>query len=173
MMITLPKPVGDSYKFNTELPTTGLGSIKCLFGLTKSSFGDHRFSQNGEPRFVVEIIGKIVKRPVCHVGTLLAFLRGIMSGSCVTPAADCGVRRALSRRIKLFHFGDQPRDGSRDIDRLLLIRQCGPCAGATGCGVHYPGFTERPAERLCLCNVDSRVSQLKYLQLCMRKLLEC
>ena len=26
-----------------------------------------------------------------HVGTLLAFLRGIMSGSCVTPAADCGV----------------------------------------------------------------------------------
>jgi hypothetical protein len=50
-----------------------------------------------------------------HVGTLLAFLRGIMSGSCVTPAADCGVRRALSRRIKLFHFGDQPRDGSRDI----------------------------------------------------------
>ena len=108
-----------------------------------------------------------------HFVTLLAFLRGIMSGSCVTPAADCGVRRALSRRIKLFHFGDQPRDGSRDIDRLLLIRQCGPCAGATGCGVHYPGLTERPAERLCLCNVDSRVSQLKYLQLCMRKLLEC
>ena len=108
-----------------------------------------------------------------HVGTLLAFLRGIMSGSCVTPAADCGVRRALSRRIKLFHFGDQPRDGSRDIDRFLLIRQCGPCAGATGCGVHYPGLTERPAERLCLCNVDSRVSQLKYLQLCMRNFLEC
>ena len=82
-------------------------------------------------------------------------------------------RRALSRRIKLFHFGDQPRDGSRDIDRFLLIRQCGPCAGATGCGVHYPGLTERPAERLCLCNVDSRVSQLKYLQLCMRNFLEC
>ena len=98
---------------------------------------------------------------------------GIDSGSCVTPAADCGVRRALSRRIKLFHFGDQPRDGSRDIDRFLLIRQCGPCAGATGCGVHYPGFTERPAERLCLCNVNSRVSQLKYLPLCMRNFLEC
>jgi hypothetical protein len=35
------------------------------------------------------------------LGTLLAFLRGIMSGSCVTPAADCGVRRALSRRISV------------------------------------------------------------------------
>ena len=54
-------------------------------------------------------------------------------------------RRALSRRIKLFHFGDQPRDGSRDIDRFLLIRQCGPCAGATGFGVHYRGLTERPS----------------------------
>ena len=31
----------------------------------------------------------------------LAFLRGIVSGSCVTFAAECGVRRALSRRRNL------------------------------------------------------------------------
>ena len=49
----------------------------------------------------------------------------------------------------------------------------------TDCGVGVVSISrapERPAVRTsCLCNVDSRVSQLKYLQLCMRnfKFLEC
>ncbi len=90
----------------------------------------------------------VCMRAVLNVGTLLAFLRGVMRGSCVTPAADCGVRRALSRRIKLFHFGDQPRDGSRDIDRFLLIRQRRPCVVQPGVVSITRGITEGPAERL-------------------------
>jgi hypothetical protein len=37
-----------------------------------------------------------------------------MSGSCVTPAADCGVgvhSVSQARRIPLAQFGDQPRGG--------------------------------------------------------------
>ena len=50
-----------------------------------------------------------------HESDALAFLRGIMSGSCVTPAADCGVRRVLSRRRNSSQLGDQPKGGTRDI----------------------------------------------------------
>ena len=45
----------------------------------------------------------------------LAILQGIVSGSCVTPAADCGVRRVLSRRRNSSQLGDQPKSGTRDI----------------------------------------------------------
>ncbi len=45
----------------------------------------------------------------------LAFLQGTVSGSCVTSAADCGVRRVLSRRRNSSQLGDQPKSGTRDI----------------------------------------------------------
>ena len=41
----------------------------------------------------------------------LAFLQGMVSGSCVTSAAVCGVRRVLSRRRNSTQLGDQPKNG--------------------------------------------------------------
>ena len=65
---------------------------------------------------------------------------------------------------------------SRKMDEghhcLLLPRQRRPCVVQPGVVSITRGITEGPAD-FCLCNVDSRVSQLKYLQLCMRNFLEC
>ena len=70
-----------------------------------------------------------------------------MSGSCVTPAADCGVRRVLSRRRNSTQLGDQPKNG-RGTSLSITAPTAQAVRSATGRGVHYPGFTEGPAERL-------------------------
>jgi len=65
---------------------------------------------------------------------------------------------------------------SRKMDEghhcLLLPRQRRPCVVQPGV-VSITRGSRKVRQNVCLCNVDSRVSQLKYLQLCMRKLLEC
>jgi hypothetical protein len=83
-------------------------------------------------------------------------LRGIVSGSCVTPAADCGVRRVLSRRRNLSQLGDQPI-----VERgtILLLRQRRPCVVQPGV-VSITRGSRKVRQVVCLCNVDSRVSQL-------------
>jgi hypothetical protein len=70
-----------------------------------------------------------------------------MSGSCVTPVADCGVRRVLSRRRNSTQLGDQPKNG-RGTSLSITAPTAQAVRSATRRGVHYPGFTEGPAERL-------------------------
>ena len=80
-------------------------------------------------------------------GTLWRSCRGLVSGSCVTPAADCGVRRVLSRRRNSTQLGDQPKNG-RGTSLSITAPTAQAVRSATRRGVHYPGFTEGPADRL-------------------------
>jgi hypothetical protein len=59
----------------------------------------------------------------------LAFLQGIVtrSGSCVTPAADCGVWRVLSRRRNSPQLGDQPKSGT--TRRNIIVYYCPDSVG--------------------------------------------